>query len=137
MKLIKYALWVFMLFGPLAYAEIAVIVHPSNIDALSQSEVSSIFLGKSRTFPNGKEAVPLQMSDGSSEVTHFNKNVIKKSSSQVKAYWSKMIFTGKGTPPKTVDTADEVIDLVSKNPNFVGFIDASQVTGSVKSVGTF
>ena len=48
-----------ILFSGAAFAEVAVIVHPSNANALGDSDISRIFLGKSKTFADGGQAVPI------------------------------------------------------------------------------
>jgi ABC-type phosphate transport system substrate-binding protein len=48
-----------------------------------------------------------------------------------------LIFTGKGTPPKQSGSDADVKALIAKNPNMIGYIDASAVDGSVKVVHKF
>lgn len=119
----------------IAKADIAVIVHPSStVSSLSNEEIKRIFLGKIQSFPNGKMAVPINQDVDSPVRQVFNKVVCKKSKSQYKAYWSKLLFTGKGTPPADVGDSIEVKQLVSQNPNFIGYVDASVVDNSVRVV---
>ena len=75
--------------------------------------------------------------ESSSARKEFDSNVLSKSGSQLKAYWSKLIFTGKGSPPKEVSNDADVIDLISKNPSMIGYIDAASLNDTVKSVGQF
>jgi ABC-type phosphate transport system substrate-binding protein len=116
----------------LAFAEVAVIVHPSNANALDEAAVSKIFLGREKSFADGKSVVPLSLAESAPASTAFNDAVLKKSSSQLKAYWSKLVFTGKGTPPKEIATDEEMIKLVATNPSLIGYVDASKVDASVK-----
>lgn len=116
----------------LAFAEVAVIVHPSNANALDEAAVSKIFLGREKSFADGKSVVPLSLAESAPASTAFNDAVLKKSSSQLKAYWSKLVFTGKGTPPKEIATDEEMIKLVATNPSVIGYVDASKVDASVK-----
>lgn len=125
------------LFASVAQAEIAVVVHPSNAANLDASNLSRIFLGKMKSFPGGVQALPLNQAEGNAVTSEFNSKVLKKSGSQLKAYWSKLVFTGKGTPPKAVGSDAEVISLVSTNPNLIGYVDASAVTADVKVVAKF
>lgn len=126
-----------LLMSASSLAEIAVIVHPSNGASLDANAISRIFLGKMKSYPGGGQAVPLTLSESSGQTSEFNKKVLKKSGSQLKAYWSKLVFTGKGTPPKVVGSDAEVVGLVSSNPNIIGYVDASAVTGDVKVVAKF
>lgn len=114
----------------------SIIVHPSNTDALDEKQISRIFLGKAKAFPSGKQAVAIALEEGTPAATTFNSSVLKKSSSQLKSYWSKLIFTGKGHPPKAVPSDAEMISLISANPNMIGFIEGAG-DGSVKVVGNF
>jgi ABC-type phosphate transport system substrate-binding protein len=120
-----------------AIADIAVIVNPSNANSLDGSTISRIFLGKAKSFPDGSNAEPINSQEGAPSSNEFNQKVLKKSASQLKAYWSKLVFTGKGTPPKAVGGDEDVLKLVSSNSNAIGYIDASKVDGSVKVVATF
>ena len=139
MRLIKtfMSLLVFSLIPKLCFAEVAIIVHPSNNISLSADKVSRIFLGKDKSFPDGKKAIPINQKDAQTVTQEFNKKIIGKSSSQIRTYWSKIVFTGKGSPPKEVTDDAEVLDLISTNPNLIGYIDASKVSDSVKVIGKY
>lgn len=121
------------MFSAIAHAGVAVIVHPSNTSSVSEEDVQRLFLGKSKSFPSGGEATPINSKDAGSR-DQFNQAVLGKNESQVKAYWSQLVFTGKGTPPKELDSDDAVKAFVASTPNAIGYIDASKVDGSVKAV---
>ncbi|WP_331346156.1 phosphate ABC transporter substrate-binding protein [Cellvibrio sp. UBA7661] len=117
------------------WAEVAVIVHPSaGFDSLTEDDIARVFLGKSKSFPGGAQAVPINQNEGSAARDKFNESVCKKNASQYKAYWSQLVFTGKGTPPKDAGDDAAVKALVAANPNMIGYVDASAVDASVKVV---
>ena len=118
-------------------ADVVVIVHPSNSVDFDQSSISKLFLGKAKKFNDGNQAVPINQEESSAARVSFNSAVLSKSGSQLKAYWSKLIFTGKGSPPQEVSNDAEVIDLISKNPSMIGYVDSASLTDAVKSVGKF
>ena len=70
-----------------ALAEVAVVVHPSNTAALNAEEISKIYLGRSKSFPDGKAAIPLAQADGTGATATFNEKFLNKTGSQIKAYW--------------------------------------------------
>lgn len=118
-----------------ALAEVAVIVHPSSgVTSMTEDEVSRLFLGKAKSFPGGAQAIPINQNEGSAARDKFNDAVCKKNASQYKAYWSQLVFTGKGTPPKDAGDNAAVKTLIAANPNMIGYIDASAVDGSVTVV---
>jgi ABC-type phosphate transport system substrate-binding protein len=119
----------------IALAEVAVIVHPSSgVTSMTEDEVSRLFLGKSKSFPSGAQAVPVNQNEGSAARDKFNETICKKNASQYKAYWSQLVFTGKGTPPKDAGDNAAVKALIAANPNMIGYIDATAVDASVTVV---
>ena len=118
-------------------AGVDVIVHPSNANAVDAGTIKKIFTGKTKSFADGTKAIPITQKDGSAVTDEFNSKVVRKSSSQLKAYWSKLVFTGKGTPPKEAANDAEVVSLVASNPNLIGFVASGTASGDVKVVQSF
>ena len=132
------ALYLLTLGLPLTvHAELVVIVNNENVADISVTMIRRIFLGKTKRFPGGGVAVPLDQDEGAVDRGVFHTKVLNKSGSQLKAYWSKLVFTGKGTPPKGISTAQEVRSMIANNPNMIGYIDSSLADDSVKVVGRF
>jgi len=101
MKLHQVAFVFLALFSPLLQAEIAVVVNPSmDISTISQDDIQRIFLGKTTRFDNGKVSKPVNQDEGNAIRDEFITKVLDKSQNQYRAYWSRLIFTGKGRPPK-------------------------------------
>jgi ABC-type phosphate transport system substrate-binding protein len=116
-------------------AEIVVIVAASSpIATLSPAQVSDIFLCKSATFPGGSLAVPLDQAEGSPIRLEFYNKTTGKTPELLKAYWSKMIFTGQGEPPREIADSEKIKKLVANNPHYIGYVDKSAVDSSVKMV---
>lgn len=118
-----------------AWAEVAVVVSSkSSVGNLTAAQAADIFLGKSSSFPGGGTAVPIDQSEGSAVRDEFYTKVTGKSAAQLKAYWSKIIFSGKGQPPKEVADSAAVKKQLAENPNAIGYIDKGAVDGTVKAV---
>jgi len=116
-------------------AETVVVVHPSNNEsALGIKVVKKLFLVKTSSFPGGGKATPADQPEGSGIRSSFYKNVAGKNDAQMKSYWSKMIFSGKASPPIIVNDDAAIKSWVASNPNGIGYIDSSQVDTSVKVV---
>ena len=117
----------------LAKAEVvAVVAASSPIPALTQDQVAEIFLGKSTRLPGGTVAVPLDLPEGSPARDEFYLRVAGKSPAQLKAFWAKLIFTGRGRPPKSVADPDEVLKHVRQNPAVIGYVDRAYVDATVR-----
>jgi ABC-type phosphate transport system substrate-binding protein len=114
-----------------AMAEVVVVVNPKAAEAtMTKDQVSQFFLGKSTAF------TPVDQPDSAPVRSEFYKKVTDKDASQVKALWSKLVFTGKATMPKEVGDSAAVKKLVASDPKAIGYIEKSAVDGSVKVIYT-
>ena len=114
-----------------AGAETVVIVSQQNAASRMFSEqASQFFLGKSNQF------TPIDQADGSPIRADFYRKVADKDPAQVKALWSKLIFTGKATPPKEYATSAEVKKAVAADPKAIGYIEKAAVDDTVKVILT-
>ncbi|MBQ0719791.1 MAG: phosphate ABC transporter substrate-binding protein [Gammaproteobacteria bacterium] len=132
-KLTRLALIAICLVVATAHSDVVVVVPAdSPVSALSKKQVAKIFLGKSRRFPDGSRAVPVNQSESTALRNEFYFLVSGKSPAQVKAHWSKMIFTGRGQPPKEVGTDSAVKQQLAVSKSNIGYIDRGAVDASVK-----
>jgi ABC-type phosphate transport system substrate-binding protein len=127
-------LWLLASSGAGARAEdiVAVVSAKSPVTVLNATQVADIFLGKTSRFPDGSQAVPIDQSEDSPARDRFYSQFTGKSPSQVKAHWSKIIFTGRGQPPRQAATGQEARRLIAENPHAIGYIDSSLVDPSVR-----
>ena len=118
-----------------SFADMVIVVSAkSPLTVLSKTQLVDIFLGKSNRFPDGSRAVPIDHSEGSALRDEFYSAFAGKSPAQVKAYWAKIIFTGRGQPPQTAGDSVEARKLVAANAQAIAYIDRSAVDSSVKVI---
>jgi ABC-type phosphate transport system substrate-binding protein len=123
--------------GAAAQAQVAVIVNPkSATTTMTADQVAGIFLGKTTTLPSGATAAPADQAESAAIRDQFYMKVTGKQAAQVKAAWSRLVFSGKGTPPKELGSSADVKKFVAANPDAIGYIEKSAVDGSVKAVLT-
>ncbi|HEY9135142.1 MAG TPA: phosphate ABC transporter substrate-binding protein [Pseudomonadales bacterium] len=118
----------------LAQAGIAVVVNADNpTDMLSKESAARLFLKKDTSFKTGLKAEPIDHSNESQLRKKFYTEVANKNPSQMISYWSRMIFTGKAAPPRSVGNDDEeVINAIMNNSGAIGYIDTRSVDKRVK-----
>ena len=118
----------------MAHAGAVVVAGASSpLAATSSGDVVKVFLGKKKDL-GGVSVVPVDQSEGTGARTDFYSNVVKKSEAQLKSYWSRLIFTGKGQAPQVVGGDADVKGMVASNPNLLGYIDEGAVDGTVKVI---
>ncbi|OEZ60329.1 phosphate ABC transporter substrate-binding protein [Duganella sp. HH105] len=116
-------------------AELVVIVSARNpVTALRADQVADIFLAQTGRFPGGEEAMALDQPVGNPLRDEFYSKVAAKSPALMKAYWTKMVFTGRGQPPRELSSSAAVRKMVADNPSMIGYIDRSALDASVKTV---
>ncbi len=124
-----------MLLSTGAWAEIVVVVNKNNdISALSQKEIIDIYMGRKQSFPNGKPALPLDQAAQSMIRKDFYQILINKSPAQINAYWARLLFTGRASPPRILQEASVVLDAIEQNPSAIGYVDSSMLNDRVKVV---
>ena len=118
-----------------AWAEIVVVVNKDNdISELSQKEIIDIYMGRKQSFPNGKPALPLDQAAQSMIREDFYLNLVNKSPAQINAYWARLLFTGRASPPRIIQEASVVLDAIEQNPSAIGYIHSSMLNDRVKAV---
>ena len=125
-----------MIFGlGLAHADVvAVVSAKSSVTELTKDQVSDIFLGKASTFPKGGQAVPIDQAGDAPIRDEFYTKMTGRTAAQLKSYWAKQTFSGKGTPPKVVAGDAESKKLIAANPNIIGYLDKSKIDATVRAV---
>jgi hypothetical protein len=82
-----------MLPGPAPAAEL-VVVMDTGAAPITKDQLADIYLGRSSSLK------PLDLPESSELREQFYKKVTHRDAAQVKALWSRIIFTGQGQPPK-------------------------------------
>jgi ABC-type phosphate transport system substrate-binding protein len=116
-------------------ADVVVVVSSKcAVSTLSKDQVTDIFLGKITRFPDGAPAIPIDQAEGSPARDEFYSTFANKSPAQMKAHWTKIIFTGRGQPPKSVPNSLEVRKLIAANAQAISYIERSAVDSTVKVI---
>lgn len=116
-------------------AEISVVVSIHNpIKKLSKKDVIDIYMGRFNTFPNGLDAEPVDLPDGSAEKKAFYERLVGKNERKIKAYWSRLLFSGRAQPPIYVESAKEINNLFSHDDNSIAYVFTENVTEEMKVV---
>jgi ABC-type phosphate transport system substrate-binding protein len=118
-----------------SFAQIAIIVGAkSPVGPLSKDQAAALFLGQSLQLPNGNLPLLFDQHNNIELRTQFYQKLTSKSLTQVKALWSRLVFSGKAFPPKEIGNSDDLKKLVANNPDAMGYVEKSAVDSTVKVV---
>ncbi len=118
----------FLTLSNVAASDVVVVVaDDSPLESLSRARLADIYLGRVHRMPNGTPVVPLDQQEVSAAHAKFYEKYLGKTPAQVKGHWSKLIFTGRGQPPRAVPDAETMAAIVADNPNAIGYVDSASV----------
>ncbi|HEB92393.1 MAG TPA: phosphate ABC transporter substrate-binding protein [Gammaproteobacteria bacterium] len=113
--------------------EVVLIVNPANsLSEITLKDVKKIYLGKNKFFPGGGKVIAADQVEKSMIRKIFYEVMIDKSAAKLKTYWSKRIFTGKGTPPIIKKDDEAMLAWVAEQPLALGYVYRKSVNDSVK-----
>lgn len=121
---------------PMAGSDGVVIVvsSTSSVTEIPRNHLADLYLGRTTRFPGGAAAVPIDQRPGSAVRVAFSEAYLGRSEAQLKAHWSKIIFTGRGRPPAEAATDEVLREMVARNPAAIGYLNPGLVDASVRVV---
>lgn len=118
-----------------AGAEVVVVVsEDSPIDELSSTELTDIYLGRLTRLPNGVTIRPIDQSEQTSAHLAFYQQYLDRTPAQIRAHWSRLIFTGRGQPPKAVNGNTAMAEELRRNPNSIGYMNLDAAPDGLRIV---
>lgn len=130
---------VFLLLGILwpatvrAQSDFRIVVHPDNpVDSMTVTELSQRFLKKVSTWPDGARVEPVDQQDGARVRSAFSRAIHDREVAAIKAYWNKLIFSGRGLPPPELEGDREVLEFVRSHPHGIGYVSGGANTSGLK-----
>lgn len=120
-----------------ARADIYVIVNTNNaMRPLTNKEAIDLFMGRTRTFPNGDYVLACDLPrDHASRVT-FYQSLTGMTQAQLNSYWSRLMFTGQVMPPQTIGSEAAMLEMVRRNPGAIGYVGQEPQDKGVRVVLT-
>jgi len=94
----------------------------SELTSLSRKQVMSLFLGRARSFPNGGVAKAFDNEIGSTIREQFFEGLTGKSISDIDAYWARLRYSGRASPPKVLESMAEILKEVSQNKSAIAYV---------------
>lgn len=109
-----------------------VVSKENKLASLSTDDLTRIFLGKKTLWDSGTRIVPAMPEEESPAGELFLTRTLKKSVSQFRAYWKRLLFSGGGTVPKVFRNHDQLLDFVARQPGAIAVVEASAVDDRVR-----
>jgi ABC-type phosphate transport system substrate-binding protein len=103
--------------------EYRIIVHPKNpMVTIEREFAAQSFLKKVSNWSHGGVIRPVDLSPDSPVRRKFSEEVVRRSVSAVRSYWLQVIFSGRGVPPPELQSDDDVVYYVLREPGAIGYV---------------
>ncbi len=102
------------------------------VATLSRHEVKNIFLSNKKNV--GGVTIKLSVLKDDDLTKRFLKTYVGKTPSQFSNYYKKLVFTGKGKPPKFLGSEAELIAYVTRTSGAMGYVSDDADSGRVKII---
>lgn len=114
-----------------AQSDYQVVVNSRNPESsIAKVELAKLFLKKTPTWSHGLKVAPVDQASSRAVRELFTRDVHGKSVSAIKAYWQKMIFSGRSTPPAELVSDNAVMTYVRNNYGGVGYVSVGASVGT-------
>lgn len=111
--------------GTSAAPEIVVVTSAHGaIASLSPQQAEQLYLGRVRHLADG---TPVSLADlpAGPVRDRFYERLTGKNPAQIRAYWSRMVFTGRALPPDEVADIDALRVRLANDPRLIGYMPAA------------
>jgi TonB family protein len=130
----------FVLLGLMTFAsletvagDVKVIANPGiQADAMSLADLRGVFLEEKNSLA-GMHVEPILEKSGPVHEA-FLKEYLEKNADSLRTYYRTLVFTGKGSMPKTVGSDAEVIAYVARTKGAIGYVSATSSADGVKTL---
>lgn len=121
-------------FAPAAQADYYVVVsEASPVAQLSQKDVLHLFMGRSRSFPDGSPAAPHDLA-GSAQRAGFYHLLSGMSLAQVTSYWARLMFSGRSLPPAQLADESALVEKLRADATAIGWLPAPPAASGLRTV---
>ena len=131
--MLKYSIWVIFLLSDIAWAEtqrstkavsLVFVANITDTIAPDDLDVKAIIRGDQGNWSNG-DPILLVLPGKEAEIyEQVSLGAFGESGMMMQKRWLKLVFSGRGNPPKYADTEEEMIDFVLNTPGSAAVIRA-------------
>ena len=115
-----------------ALAQIVVVAGThSSVPELTHEQVEQFYLGRAHSLPDGLALVIADLPAGPVR-DEFYRKLTGKNPNQIRAHWSRMVFTGRALPPLEAADVAQLRQWLAARPNLIGYLPASEADTRVR-----
>ena len=116
----------------LAYGELVIVSSQAGaIAQLDRAQAERLYLGRTTALSDNTPVALLDLPPGIHR-DRFYRLLTGKNPVQIRAYWSRQVFTGRALPPREAASEEQLREWLSANPNALGYLPEESVSPGVR-----
>ena len=92
------------------------------VKTLTTETVREIFFMRISSWPDGSRIHVFVLPDKNPLHVKFAKEILGVYPFQLRSAWDRMVYSGTGVPPTTVETLDEMQTRIKQTPGAIGYL---------------
>jgi hypothetical protein len=115
-------------------ADVQIIANASvGATEVTPDELKSVFLGQKSKLSDGSSVEPVLSQFGAAHV-EFLKDYLGKTDQALRDHFKTLVFTGKGSMPKSFMSDAEIVKYVAATKGAIGYVSATADASAVKKL---
>lgn len=119
---------------PVAFAQDLVVHADVPVAALSRNEARLYLTMRLRNWPDGSAVHVFVLPDDHPLHERIANQVLGLYPYQLRRVWDRLVFSGTGQAPVTVQTPRELLERVAATPGSLGYAEKSSLPGKVRPI---
>ncbi len=112
-----------------AFGQVAVVAHASvPADSINKSDLLRMFSGDIEHWEDGSPVVVVDLAEKGAVRDSFYA-YLGKTSSRMRSVWLKRKLTGEGELPRSIESQEELIAVISQTVGAIGFVSREFTNG--------
>ncbi len=113
---------------------IPVVNHQVSQDSISKHGLSAIFKMRLNKWKDGSPITVFVLADDEPLHKSFCKEVLNVFPHQMRRIWDRLVFSGSGQAPITLESENEMLQMLISTPGAIGYLKSSSIKKGVKAL---
>ena len=100
----------------------AVVSQKDHFREIDNDLVQDVFWGRKTFWSNGDRIMAAQLSFRTEVGNEFIQYILQGRPRQFQSFWRRKLFSGRGYPPRSFETENEIIQYVRRQKNGLGIV---------------
>jgi len=104
-----------------------ILIHNPNLknENITPRSLTRIYSMQKKVWSNGQEVKVFMLPKNTKTHKTFVQRYLRMQPHQLDRLWHRLLFSGTGTIPQTVNSMEEMLEKVRETPGAIGYVDSS------------